>query len=711
MDELNNNKKIVVSPTFENEKDVYETSERETNPYLLRKRVDLSFVETDDAGVYENAGRKKISEYELKNKVVLNLAETEKKHVFENVPTLSTPELIEDESIDEMSSYDENSTGEEVDSEENGDMVSPDISIKELLNDDSLSFRDYGEYTGYVDLQSTTEQKALQEENEPYVRNVSIAHDTVVIDVKKKEKKHSFLKWLKSMIPSKRRIMQLYTALLFNANLKGYVGGGISASAAKFLCTPGINCYSCPGATGACPLGALQNSFQNKGIFFYIFGILALYGVMFGRMICGWFCPFGLFQDLLHKIKTPKLGKSVITRTLSYFKYIILAVFVFGLAGVGIYPAFCKYICPAGILEGAFGIVPQNNFQQLSGLGDLFTWKLVLAISIIVACIFVYRAFCRFICPLGAIYSLFNRFSFFGIKLNKDKCTSCGKCISKCKVDIKRVGDHECISCGECISVCPTKAISFKGPKVLLAPNEIPIPKDASKEEIQEIKAKQEAENARVKKKNRIKKIIAGSSAGLILGTLFVGTFVYHNFIEDPPIWECVKSLFAKEQDNTEVGTKIGQRLPSMELEAFDENGSTGIMVDPVKDNPGKVVVINFWGTWCPSCIEELPSFDDVATQVKDSVVVYAVHSVDGFSTAPQYVKDNYKDSDMIFLKDINGTDDLPAFDDFFKMVTGSKDRIYPWTIVIDANGIVTYTKYGTLDEATLISEINKARG
>ena len=698
MDELNNNKKIVVSPTFENEKDVYETSERETNPYLLRKRVNLSFVETDDTGVYENAGRKKISDYELKNKVVLNLAETEKKHVFENVPTLSTPELIEDESIDEMPSYDENSTGEEVDSEENGDMVSPDISIKELLNDDSLSFRDYGEYTGYVDLQSTTEQKALQEENEPYVRNVSIAHDTVVIDVKKKEKKHSFLKWLKSMIPSKRRVMQLYTALLFNANLKGYVGGGISRNPAKFLCSPGINCYSCPGATGTCPLGALQTQMGTKSFPFYIVGILALYGIMFGRMICGWFCPFGLFQDLLHKIKTPKLGKSVITRTLSYFKYIILAVFVFGLAGVGIYPAFCKYICPAGILEGAFGLLPQNKFALLGDLGDLFTWKLVLAISIIVACIFVYRAFCRFICPLGAIYSLFNRFSFFGIKLNKDKCTSCGKCISKCKVDIKRVGDHECISCGECISVCPTKAISFKGPKVLLAPNEIPIPKDASKEEIQEIKAKQEAENARVKKKNRIKKIIAGSSAGLILGTLLVGTFVYHNFINDPPIWECVKSLFAK----TEVGTEVGDKLPSMQLEVFDENGLTGEKIDPVTDGAGKVVVINFWGIYCEPCLQELPHFNKVASENKDDVVFYAIHYGSSVEKGMNHVKKHFSGSDMIFAKDT-------AADEYFDLVT-DLNPTYPHTIVLNEEGIITYTSGATLNEEDLVGIIANAK-
>ena len=89
---------------------------------------------------------------------------------------------------------------------------------------------------------------------------------------------------LKSLIPTKQRLIQLYSALLFNANIKGFFNGKIYKGPLKNMCAPGINCYSCPGASGACPLGALQNSLaeSNKRAPYYMFGIILLYGIMFG---------------------------------------------------------------------------------------------------------------------------------------------------------------------------------------------------------------------------------------------------------------------------------------------------------------------------------------------------------------------------------------------------------------------------------------------
>ena len=159
--------------------------------------------------------------------------------------------------------------------------------------------------------------------------------------------------WLAPHRPSKRRIIQLYAALLFNANIKGFASGRIYKGPTKALCAPGLNCYSCPGATSACPLGALQNSLINSNarLPYYIFGILLLYGLLFGRVICSFLCPFGLLQELLHKIPTPKLKKNRFTRVLSYLKYVILVVFCILLPLAYAFrkfplPAFCKYICP-----------------------------------------------------------------------------------------------------------------------------------------------------------------------------------------------------------------------------------------------------------------------------------------------------------------------------------------------------------------------------
>ncbi|MBO6039678.1 MAG: 4Fe-4S binding protein, partial [Oscillospiraceae bacterium] len=122
---------------------------------------------------------------------------------------------------------------------------------------------------------------------------------------------------------STRRLIQLYSALLYNAHLRGFVKGEIYQGGAKYACVPGLNCYSCPGAVGACPLGALQNALAASGHRggWYVMGILLLFGTVLGRTICGWLCPMGLVQELLHRIPTFKIKKSRVTRLLSYLKY------------------------------------------------------------------------------------------------------------------------------------------------------------------------------------------------------------------------------------------------------------------------------------------------------------------------------------------------------------------------------------------------------
>ena len=128
--------------------------------------------------------------------------------------------------------------------------------------------------------------------------------------------------WWQANRPTTRRLAQLYCALLYNANLKGFAQGKIYSGNVKMVCVPGLNCYSCPGAVGACPLGALQNAVASSGTRAgtYVLGILLLFGVLLGRTICGWLCPFGMLQELLFKIPTLKLRKNRFTRLLSYLK-------------------------------------------------------------------------------------------------------------------------------------------------------------------------------------------------------------------------------------------------------------------------------------------------------------------------------------------------------------------------------------------------------
>jgi len=261
----------------------------------------------------------------------------------------------------------------------------------------------------------------------------------------------------------KRRYIQVISALLYNANFMGFAEGKIYQGDVKGVCVPGLNCYSCPGAIGACPLGSFQNAISsaNKKIPFYTVGTLLLFGVIFGRVICGFLCPFGFIQELLYKIPSPKLKKNKVTKVLSKLKYVLLVLFVVIISFIYKYPAFCKFICPAGTLEGGMPLVAKNeSIAAMTGI--LFNWKLTVLIIIIFGAIFIYRDFCRFICPLGAIYGFFNRISVFGVRVEESKCIHCDKCIRECKLDIKCVGDKECIQCGECKKVCPTGAILSK---------------------------------------------------------------------------------------------------------------------------------------------------------------------------------------------------------------------------------------------------------
>lgn len=269
----------------------------------------------------------------------------------------------------------------------------------------------------------------------------------------------------------KRRLIQLCAALVYNLNLKGFAEASIYRGKIKGVCVPGLNCYSCPGAIGSCPLGTLQNSLaaMDRKLPFYILGIMLLFGVTLGRTVCGFLCPFGLIQELLYKIPGPKLKKNKVTRILSELKYCILVIFVLILPVIYKItlkfpvPAFCKYICPAGTLEGGIPLVLlDENLGSL--IGALFTWKTGVLSVIVVSSVFIYRSFCRFLCPLGAIYSLFAPVALLGVKVDDNVCTNCGLCVKTCKMDIKKVGDKECIQCGECINKCGLDAILWKPP-------------------------------------------------------------------------------------------------------------------------------------------------------------------------------------------------------------------------------------------------------
>ena len=545
--------------------------------------------------------------------------------------------------------------------------------------------------------------------------------------------------WFIRHKPSKRRLIQLYVALLYNANLKGYVTGTISQSNTKYACVPGLNCYSCPGAVGACPLGSLQNAFAQSETRapYYILGIIGLFGLIFARTICGFLCPVGLVQELLNMIPSLKIKKSRITRALSYLKYVVLVVLVlavpllYGMQGIAV-PGFCKYICPAGTLGGGVGLLLNpNNWSGsrniLNMLGPIFTWKFALMCAILVLCVVMYRPFCRFLCPLGAIYGFFNKIAFLGVKVDQIKCNDCGLCVSNCQMDVKHVGDHECIHCGKCIKACPMKAISWKGSELFQSKENAPLPVgDSLTDEPSAVVSafepklpkqqpttstnvdhgddatvnQSQQSTATTAKRKRDKAFWAQVVAWSMALILLAGALLYFN-------------VFAKQADVVDV--MIGEPCEDFTLQIYAENGSNSFKLSndtfTLSEQQGSVVVINFWATWCGPCVGELPYFNKLATNYPDIKVV-AIHgssteNVAKFIARPgkvgEFSKDSWNGYKVIFLQDVVEGNVCKTF----QALGGNSS--WPMTLIVDKNGNVTYTKQGSITYEKLVDEVEKA--
>ena len=269
---------------------------------------------------------------------------------------------------------------------------------------------------------------------------------------------------------TKRGFIQLAAAVLLNGYAIGYQNGRIFTGKSKMFCVPVLNCYSCPGALGACPIGSLQSvlSGYKHRIPFYVLGTLMMFGIFLGRVVCGFLCPFGWFQDLVHKIPIKKITvPKKLDKVLRYLKYAILVLMVLLLPflirdefGFGT-TWFCKYICPAGTMGAGFPMLTLNESLRAS-VGTLFKWKTFVLLVVVILSLLIYRPFCKYLCPLGAFYALFNKFCLYRLTIDQDQCVNCKACERACKMGVevtKDINSPECIRCGACLDACPKNCI------------------------------------------------------------------------------------------------------------------------------------------------------------------------------------------------------------------------------------------------------------
>ncbi len=265
-----------------------------------------------------------------------------------------------------------------------------------------------------------------------------------------------------------RRLYQLSSVLLIDSSLKGFISKSVYQGGAKGFCVPVLNCYACPSALFSCPLGAIQHFMvvggkpENFKEFFanlpyYPLGLLGVIAAVVGRMCCGYLCPFGFLQDILYKIKSHKVR---IPPFLRHIKYITLILLVFVLPLYLAENWFSK-LCPMGTLIGGIPWVTIN--KDIRGMIKGIFWvKIAILMFFVTMSAISKRPFCQTSCPLGAIYSLFNRVSFFKLTWDSKSCTHCNKCEDICPMDIKVYEDPNSVDCIRCLDCtkCPSVALT-----------------------------------------------------------------------------------------------------------------------------------------------------------------------------------------------------------------------------------------------------------
>ncbi|HOJ50477.1 MAG TPA: 4Fe-4S binding protein [Spirochaetota bacterium] len=226
-----------------------------------------------------------------------------------------------------------------------------------------------------------------------------------------------------------RKYFQLLSTIFFNLPFLSNIF--------KYIPAPVLNCYSCPLASWACPIGIIQHFGIIKEFPFFTIGLIIIFGLILARGFCSFLCPFGFFQDLIYKIPVRKIK---LRSNLKYVQYSILIFAVLLIPILNNIPIFC-YICPAGTLEASIPTViieKYNSYNNqffdsfiLESLGWIFYTKILILLTFTTVSAITPRPFCK-ICPLGLILSFFNKISILNFFKPKLKCKTCNNCLNKC---------------------------------------------------------------------------------------------------------------------------------------------------------------------------------------------------------------------------------------------------------------------------------------
>ncbi len=233
------------------------------------------------------------------------------------------------------------------------------------------------------------------------------------------------------------------------------------------VCIPVMNCWSCPAAAFACPVGVAGN-FLARGILpLAAIAITVFCGMIAGRVLCGWICPFGFLQDLMHKIPSPKIrlkGKWCRLLFILPLAFLALTVFLVPVVTGGVEsPLFFCSFCPAGTLEAALPVHLAGGEMGFAEKTAVLpgSWRVWILVGFLALFVVMKRPFCRLMCPIGIATGFFNWIGLFQVKLaDAEKCAECGECVNECPAGLdffQSVNTKECLHCYVCSKSCPLR--------------------------------------------------------------------------------------------------------------------------------------------------------------------------------------------------------------------------------------------------------------
>jgi len=295
-----------------------------------------------------------------------------------------------------------------------------------------------------------------------------------------------------------RRVVQLLSFLFFSTIIFNL---GVLPLVLPVLWTGGL--IAGRGSSVGDAFTAIQLMFSGWGLTYAVFPWIALasfliVGVLIGRSLCGWVCPFGFVQDMAGFIRRKHTDLSSRTHdSMVYAKYFVLAIAL-------LIPITFAVASTAGVslaYQSAFGVFAVAPFTAVSPSDTLFStlpktiqsfhisslqtvgsdflyglsilpalfWvQFVIMIGVLIFAVYVPRSWCRYFCPTGAILAIMNRFSFIGLRREPFKCekAGCRECVEVCPMRVPilelewdKFSHPECIYCMKCADACGHRAI------------------------------------------------------------------------------------------------------------------------------------------------------------------------------------------------------------------------------------------------------------